>query len=124
MRIKKFFGLKCLLYQVGSLVILISLLALYPGGIPRREPPSCEAPREPTIYHMSCFGNFKVLLFINYVSLYTGSMQILKPIFNKMEPKYSSWVMTKMWVTNIFFHIKFYLCAVMRKIAKKTLEQV
>ena len=27
-----------------------SLLALYPGGIPRREPPSCEAPREPTIY--------------------------------------------------------------------------
>ena len=33
-----------------SLIMLISLLALYPGGIPRREPPSCEAPREPTIY--------------------------------------------------------------------------
>ena len=32
-----------LLYQVGS-------LALYPGGLPKREPPSCEAPREPTIY--------------------------------------------------------------------------
>ena len=29
---------------------LKSLLALYPGGIPRREPPSCEAPRQPTIY--------------------------------------------------------------------------
>ena len=25
-------------------------LLLYPGGIPRREPPSCEAPRQPTIY--------------------------------------------------------------------------
>ena len=23
---------------------------LYPSGIPRREPPSCKAPREPTIY--------------------------------------------------------------------------
>ena len=29
---------------------LYSLLALYPSGIPRRDPPSCEAPREPTIY--------------------------------------------------------------------------
>ena len=27
-----------------------SLEALYPGGIPSREPLSCEAPREPTIY--------------------------------------------------------------------------
>ena len=27
-----------------------SLLALYPCGITRRDPPSCEAPREPTIY--------------------------------------------------------------------------
>ena len=27
-----------------------SVLILYPGGIPKREPPSCEAPREPTIY--------------------------------------------------------------------------
>ena len=25
-------------------------LALYPSGIPRSDPPSCEAPREPTIY--------------------------------------------------------------------------
>ena len=25
-------------------------LALYPGKIPRREPPSCEAPRQTTIY--------------------------------------------------------------------------
>ena len=30
--------------------ISTSLLALYPSGIPRRDPPSCEAPREPTIY--------------------------------------------------------------------------
>ena len=29
-----------------------SLLALYPGGIPRREPPSCEAPRQLTIYEI------------------------------------------------------------------------
>ena len=36
---------------MGSLVTLISLLALYTGGIPTREPPSCEAPQEPTIYH-------------------------------------------------------------------------
>ena len=27
-----------------------SLLALYPGGIPTREPPNCDAPRQPTIY--------------------------------------------------------------------------
>ena len=27
-----------------------SLIALYPGGIPRSEPPSCEAPQQPTIY--------------------------------------------------------------------------
>ena len=27
-----------------------SLLALYPGGVPKRYPPSCEAPREPTMY--------------------------------------------------------------------------
>ena len=26
------------------------MLALYPSGIPIRDPPSCEAPREPTIY--------------------------------------------------------------------------
>ena len=31
-----------------------SLLALYPSGITRREPPSCEAPQEPTIYS-TCF---------------------------------------------------------------------
>ena len=30
-----------------------SVLALYPGGIPRSEPRSCEAPRQPTIYNMS-----------------------------------------------------------------------
>ena len=29
-----------------------SLLALYPSGIPKREPPSCEAPRQPTIYFL------------------------------------------------------------------------
>ena len=38
-----------LLYQVVSLVTH-SLLALYPSRIPRREPPSCEAPRQQTIY--------------------------------------------------------------------------
>ena len=27
-----------------------SLIAIYPSGIPRRDPPSCEAPREPTMY--------------------------------------------------------------------------
>ena len=27
-----------------------SLLALYPGGISKREPPSYKAPRQPTIY--------------------------------------------------------------------------
>ena len=26
------------------------MLALYPWGIPRSEPPSCEAPRQPTIH--------------------------------------------------------------------------
>ena len=29
--------------------ILKAELALYPSGLPIREPPSCEAPREPTI---------------------------------------------------------------------------
>ena len=31
----------------------MQILALYPGGIPRRGPPSCEAPREPTIYSVT-----------------------------------------------------------------------
>ena len=39
------------IFRVYQVVIeLKSLLALYPGGIPGREPPSCEAPREPIIY--------------------------------------------------------------------------
>ena len=42
-----------------------SLLALYPSGIPRKEPPSCEAPRQPTglSYHLSprklSYGSFE-----------------------------------------------------------------
>ena len=35
------------------LLVKISLLALYPGGIPTKGPPSCEAPREPTIYPLT-----------------------------------------------------------------------
>ena len=31
-------------------MISYSLLGLYPGGIPTTELPSCEAPRQPTIY--------------------------------------------------------------------------
>ena len=26
------------------------------GGIPGREPPSCEAPRQPTMYEVTCFN--------------------------------------------------------------------
>ena len=36
------------IWKGGQLVK--SLLALYPGGIPRREPLSCEAPGQRTIY--------------------------------------------------------------------------
>ena len=33
----------------------MQILALYPGGIPRSEPPSCEAPRQPTIHEYKYF---------------------------------------------------------------------
>ena len=39
-----------LLYQVGSLVILIAYLPYTLVGSLEENPPSCEAPREPTIY--------------------------------------------------------------------------
>ena len=29
---------------------LHTMTSKYPSGIPKRDPPSCEAPREPTIY--------------------------------------------------------------------------
>ena len=40
----------------GYLSDSFSLITLYPGGIPRSEPPSGEAPRQPTI-HLSYLGH-------------------------------------------------------------------
>ena len=42
-----------LLYQLGSLVKL-QLISLIPWRVPQKVPPSCEAPREPTIYDEKC----------------------------------------------------------------------
>ena len=43
--------------------IFKSLLALYPSGIPRTDTPSCEAPREPTIYiFFSLLTGFSLLV--------------------------------------------------------------
>ena len=39
-----------------------------PGGIPRRDPPSCEAPRQPTIY-VTNFPNEKLVQYSSIENL-------------------------------------------------------
>ena len=69
-----------------------SKLALCPSGIPKREPPGCEAPREPTIYVCVCFLKHKIKYFtltqncsiLNLV-LMTPCNRVLKVAFSHLE---------------------------------------
>ena len=60
------------------LLLLLLLLALYPGGIPTSEPPSCDAPRQPTIYIFQLVHVFAVsypmmfyMLRVKYCKVYS-----------------------------------------------------
>ena len=80
---------------------------VYPGGIPRSEPPSCEAPRQPTIYVSRChniyyiFGQVQRLMFIgvDFSVMFNAFGHIHLVILNRSSD-YSSNICVLILLTN------------------------